>query len=132
MRILPTKESRLTPESLDHAPYLRACLKEALRLNSVTVGNARITGQDIVLDGYQIPKGTAVMLSLMHLQLSEKHYERSMEFIPERWLKGENTGCPVKSARDTNPFTYLPFGFGPRSCVGKRFAELETETLILR
>lgn len=132
MRILPTKETRLTAESLANAPYLRACLKEAARINPVTAGNARTAGQDVVISGYQIPKGTKLSLALLHLQLNENHYERSMEFIPERWLKSDNADCPVKSARETNPFTYLPFGFGPRSCIGKRFAELETEVLVLR
>lgn len=37
-------------------PYMKACLKEALRLNPVVAGDARGTGKDIVLEGYQVPK----------------------------------------------------------------------------
>lgn len=51
--------------------------------------------------------------------------------MPERWLKETvPNACP--EAKATNPFVYLPFGFGPRSCVGKRFAEMEMNVLITR
>lgn len=36
---------------------MRACLKEAIRLSPIVVGGFRATGQDIVLQGYQVPKG---------------------------------------------------------------------------
>lgn len=56
--------------------------------------------------------------------------ERANEFIPERFLKEVPSGCP--NSKDINPFLLLPFGFGPRHCVGKRFAELEIEILTMR
>lgn len=59
------------------------------------------------------------------------HYPNAMKFIPERWLKdGNDTGCP--SAKTAHPFIYLPFGFGPRICVGRRLGELEIYSLISR
>ncbi|GLH07268.1 Uncharacterized protein GBIM_12770 [Gryllus bimaculatus] len=48
------------------------------------------------------------------------HAER---FMPERWLKGDDPHAKG------HPFATLPFGFGPRICIGKRFAELEIEVL---
>lgn len=115
-----------------NAPYLRACLKEALRTSPVITGNGRMAGQDIVLSGYKIPKGTMLSLGQLLLQSNDKYFEKSKEFIPERWLKTKDPQCPIKSAKDTNPFIYLPFGHGPRSCVGRRFAELEVEVIIMR
>lgn len=56
MRILPEIDSKLTPESINSVPYMRACLKEALRLTPPIPGNMRGTGKDLVLQGYQIPK----------------------------------------------------------------------------
>lgn len=61
----------------------------------------------------------------------EIHFKRSNEFIPERWLK-DNTDPQCPRAKDANPFTYLPFGFGSRMCIGRRFAELEIEVLTAR
>lgn len=61
----------------------------------------------------------------------EVNYPKTNTFIPERWLKNaEHVECPY--AKTANPFTYLPFGFGSRMCVGRRLAELEMEVLITR
>lgn len=54
--VLPDADLPLTAESLDGAPYYRACLKEALRVQPIIPAQLRATGQDLVLEGYQIPK----------------------------------------------------------------------------
>lgn len=65
------------------------------------------------------------------LNTNEDVFPNGKSFIPERWLKeGNNTGCP--SAKTAHPFAFLPFGFGPRMCVGRRFAELEAYSLVAR
>lgn len=69
----------------------------------------------------------------MALQNSDVYYQDSDKFIPERWLKNveQEEGCP-QHAKNSNPFSYLPFGFGSRMCIGRRFAEMEIEVLLLR
>lgn len=57
--ILPNKDSPLTPENMKNLPYLRACIKEGLRMYPPVAGNVRQAGKDIVLQGYQIPKGVS-------------------------------------------------------------------------
>lgn len=70
------------------------------------------------------------MLTMMLSNLDE-NYPKATKFIPERWLKNsEPTECP--HAKTANPFTYLPFGFGARMCVGRRLAEMEIEVLLCR
>lgn len=60
----------------------------------------------------------------------EKQYSKPKEYLPERWLSNQPTEeCPF-SKNTAHPFVHMPFGFGPRSCVGKRFADLEIETFI--
>lgn len=63
----------------------------------------------------------------------EKYFPRSNEFLPERWIKT----CPAhyidKSIpKDHHPFASLPFGFGRRMCLGRRFADLEIQTIIAK
>lgn len=128
--ILPTKNSSLTPDNMLNLPYLRACIKEGMRLFPPIGGNIRATGKDIVLQGYRIPKGTDVAMGSMVAQQSDRFVPRAKEFLPERWLKTKEPGCP--HAKDAHPFVYLPFGNGPRTCVGRRLAMLEMEILVAR
>lgn len=67
------------------------------------------------------------MVNVM-LQNDPKYFSDPDKFIPERWLRDN----AEKSDKLSNPFVYLPFGFGPRSCIGKRFAELENYVLLAR
>lgn len=64
MTLLPNPDSPLTPESLNSLPYMRACLKESMRVTPIIAGNVRCAGRDIVLQGYQIPKGVTFLLFL--------------------------------------------------------------------
>lgn len=59
LKCLPNKASKLTADSLNNLPYMRAVLKEAQRLSPVLAGNARKTGRDVVLNGYQVPEGVS-------------------------------------------------------------------------
>jgi cytochrome P450 len=71
------------------------------------------------------------MLANSYLSLQEDQFKQTKTFLPERWLKdNKDPQCP--RAKDVHPFTYLPFGFGSRMCIGRRFAELEIEVLTAR
>lgn len=68
---------------------------------------------------------------LYSFSLDEAQFKQNKKFIPERWLKDNNDAqCP--HAKDAHPFAYIPFGFGSRMCVGRRFAELEIEVVVSR
>uniref|UniRef100_A0A2H1VDT0 SFRICE011718.2 n=1 Tax=Spodoptera frugiperda TaxID=7108 RepID=A0A2H1VDT0_SPOFR len=58
--LLPTKDTNITADILSKATYVRACIKESLRLNPVSVGIGRLTQKDFVLRGYLIPKGVSM------------------------------------------------------------------------
>ncbi|KAM8703832.1 hypothetical protein ACLKA7_008459 [Drosophila subpalustris] len=136
LQILPDKDSDFTEASINNMPYLRACIKESLRIFPLLSGNTRVTKSDIVLNGYQIPKETAVIMHSYVLHMDDQHFPRSKEFLPERWIRqtkeeSRESKCP-KDLKASNPFVYLPFGFGPRICIGKRIAEMELELGIAR
>ena len=67
------------------------------------------------------------MMPIITLGNMEKYFPQPDKYIPERWLKDG-----PYSNKKTHPFTTLPFGFGPRMCVGRRFADLEIETLVAK
>lgn len=67
-----------------------------------------------------------------HLCIStktDKYFPKADEFMPERWLRNYQGEMSYKRV---HPFVTMPFGFGVRSCVGKRFAVLEMEILVAK
>lgn len=56
-KALGNKDSRITPATLEQLPYLKACIKETLRMYPVVLGNGRSLQSDAVICGYNVPKG---------------------------------------------------------------------------
>ena len=59
LQVVGPKGSTMTPSALNEMHYLKACVKECLRLHPATFANARVTDKDLVLSGYQVPKGVS-------------------------------------------------------------------------
>ncbi|KAL6063233.1 hypothetical protein QOT17_011718 [Balamuthia mandrillaris] len=108
-----------TVETLKRLPYLKACVREGLRLHPITVLYTRILEQEFDMLGYRIPAGVSVDMLSPTLAKMEKYFPKSEEYRPERWLTGEY-----------HPYAATPFGFGPRMCVGRRVAEAEVHSVI--
>uniref|UniRef100_A0A2C9K6U5 Cholesterol side-chain cleavage enzyme, mitochondrial n=1 Tax=Biomphalaria glabrata TaxID=6526 RepID=A0A2C9K6U5_BIOGL len=101
---------------LQNMSYLKACVKETLRLFPPIPMNARTTTEDMTIGGYFIPKDTILMLNVYVMSHDENIFPDPDEFRPDRWMRGEEEVAP-------SPFSFVPFGFGTRSCVGRRIAE---------
>ncbi|GBN30371.1 putative cytochrome P450 301a1, mitochondrial [Araneus ventricosus] len=125
-RIVPNK-SPLSVDGLNQLSYLRACVKESMRLCPTVQGTSRILDRDIVLSGYRIPANTQIILNYNVSSTQEKYFKDADKYIPERWLKS-GTG----QREDREAFAFVPFGFGPRMCIGRRIAELEMFTLLTK
>ncbi|OWK54493.1 1,25-dihydroxyvitamin D(3) 24-hydroxylase, mitochondrial [Lonchura striata] len=113
-RVLAAQESP-SAESLRNMPYLKACLKESMRLTPSVPFTTRTIDTDMVLGNYMLPKGTVLMINSHALGCSEDYFRGWAEFRPERWL---HRGF-------IQPFSHVPFGMGRRMCVGRRVAELQ-------
>lgn len=61
--MLPNIDSKLTAEGMNKLPFMRACLKESMRLQPVVAGTQRAVSEHLVLHGYQVPKGVSGMCS---------------------------------------------------------------------
>ncbi|XP_061196416.1 probable cytochrome P450 49a1 [Saccostrea echinata] len=103
-----------------HLNYLKACLKESFRLVfPVPVGTARSLDKDITIKGFRIPAFTNIVFCSGITCQDSKYFEKPEAFIPERWLRVSDKYSP------THSFAHIPFGYGPRKCIGQTFAETE-------
>ncbi len=97
--------------------YLDMAISEILRLNLV-MPLQRSCVEDLEMPGgVRVPKGTDVHISLAGIHLDPEVYPDPMELIPERFSKEE------KAKR--SPYSFMPFGQGPRNCIAMRFAMFE-------
>ncbi|XP_007067091.2 25-hydroxyvitamin D-1 alpha hydroxylase, mitochondrial [Chelonia mydas] len=114
------------PSAADVAqmPLLKAVVKEALRLYPVIPSNARvISDRDIQVGEYLIPRKTLITLCHYATSRDARFFPEPDCFKPERWLQKDATH---------HPFASVPFGFGKRSCIGRRIAELEVHLALAR
>lgn len=129
VRIFPDPNTdKLCAKSLEQMHYSRAFVKEVLRLYSTVIGNGRTLQQDTVICGYHIPKGIQLVFPTLVTGRMPQYVSKPNEFLPERWLKQISDG----GLDVLHPFASLPYGHGPRMCLGRRFADLEMHVLIAK
>lgn len=107
----------LTVADVAQLPYTVAVLHEALRLCPPAPAIGRLAMRDVVVDGFRIPQGTNVVVACYALHRDPELWDEPETFDPERFSADRSEG--------RSRWQYLPFGAGPRSCVGDHFAMLE-------
>lgn len=103
-----------TYDALAQIEYLDMVMNESLRLYPIAGRLERVCKADVEVNGVLIPKRTVVVVPTLVLHKDAKYWPEPEEFRPERFSK--------KNQDSINPYTYLPFGDGPRNCIGMRFA----------
>ncbi|KAI5128078.1 Cytochrome P450 3A4 [Manis pentadactyla] len=109
-------------DALVQMEYLDMVVNESLRLFPVAGRLEQLCKKDVEIKGVLIPKGTVVMVPIFVLHQDPELWPEP-EFRPERFSK--------KNKDSINPYTYLPFGSGPRNCIGMRFALLNMKLAIV-
>jgi len=127
-RVIPDPNTKLDIQLLDKCYYLKAFIKEVLRMYSTVIGNGRTLMEDTVICGYQIPKGVQCVFPTLVTGSMEEYVTDAHVFRPERWLKASQGGIEG----NLHPFASLPYGYGARMCLGRRFADLEMQILLAK
>ncbi|EDS34502.1 cytochrome P450 9b2 [Culex quinquefasciatus] len=117
----------LNYETLQSMKYLDMVTSEVLRVWPIGTLVDRCCIKDYVYDDGQgcrftIEKGKTVFVSIVGLHNDPQYFPNPDKFDPERFSD--------ENRHNIKPNTYLPFGIGPRNCIGSRFALMELKTII--
>lgn len=109
--------AELTPDDVPALGYTVRVLQEALRLCPPAAGTLRTLTRDIAVDGHRLEAGTVAIVNFYALHRDPALWDNPLTFDPDRFLPERSQG--------RSRWQYLPFGGGPRSCIGDHFAMLE-------
>jgi cytochrome P450 len=107
----------LTPEDVPRLGYTVQVLHETLRLCPPAAAVGRMAVEDVEVDGYCVEAGTMLIVGIYAIHRDPALWDHTLVFDPDRFSPDHSEG------RDR--WQYLPFGAGPRSCIGDHFAMLE-------
>jgi len=102
----------------EHA-YLDATIQETLRVRPPLTDAVRVATKSVDLAGHHLPPGTMIMIAIPLVHARADLFERPLSFSPERFL-----------GTHPSPHHWIPFGGGPRRCIGAALATFEMATVI--
>jgi cytochrome P450 len=117
---------RQTPglESVNRLEFLDRVIKEVLRLYPpIHIGNRR-AAKELEFQGYRIPAGQRVVYSIYLTHRMPEYWPDPQRFDPQRFTPEQ---CSLRPH-----YAYLPFGGGPRNCIGFAFAQVEVKVVLAR
>ena len=108
---------------LDNLPYSLQVIQETMRVYTVVpiISRQAISGDEI--DGTKIPENSVVEIDIQQIHRAPGLWDQPETFLPERFALDNNT--------DRHRFAYLPFGGGPRICIGAKFSLQEAHLILV-
>jgi cytochrome P450 len=116
-RVLGADDQHPTVERIAALGYTTQVVKEAMRLYPSAYGIGRQIPEGDVIDGYHLPPGADVFVSPWVTHRSPRIWEEPQRFDPDRFAPEQE--------KQRHRYAYLPFGGGPRACIGQYFSMLE-------
>lgn len=112
-----------TMADLPALPYLRMLVDEVLRIYppAWAISSRNVIEDDVIL-GYRIPRKSLVFILPYIIHRDPRFWDRPEEVIPERFAD--------QQAADRHRYAYIPFGAGPRKCIGNTFALTEAQLIL--
>jgi cytochrome P450 len=111
-----------TYNDLPHLPYSLQVFKESLRLYPSIHAIIRFAGKHDRIGAYSIPRGSTILISPYAVHRRSEYYPEPEKFDPERFAP-ENEKLRPR-------YAYVPFGAGPRICIGNHFATMEGHLML--
>ncbi|KAI0252651.1 cytochrome P450 sterol C22-desaturase [Lactifluus subvellereus] len=124
-RVRPGQHDKpMTLEDLDQMPYLKAVVKESLRVKPPVTMVPYLATKPFPISGdYTVPSGSMVIPSFYNALHDPKVFPDPDTLLPERWLDSENPA-------NKNPQNYLVFGSGPHKCIGIEYATMNIAVVL--
>jgi cytochrome P450 len=111
-----------TPVSIRGLHYLKQVIDESMRCFPPAWIMGRKTIEPDVIDGYEIPAGTNVIMPIYVVHHDASIWENPDEFKPERFA--------IENLKEKHKYSFFPFGGGPRLCIGNNFAIQEMQVCL--
>lgn len=111
-----------TLADLPHLPYTEMVIKETMRLYPPAWAISRESIAEVDIGGYRIPPGTPLLVSPWTLGRDARWFAEPERFDPERFTPENEAQLPR--------YAYIPFGGGPRVCIGNQFAMMEARLIL--
>ena len=117
-------DNDITYDTIKDLVYLDAFIDETLRLKPPVIAHFRSCVKDCTIKGIPFKKGTNVQLGILPAHMDPELFPEPEKFQPERFLK--------ENADNIQPYSWRPFGAGPRVCIGQRLAVTEMKLFMAK
>lgn len=109
LRSVDGGKTHIDHSDIDHLPFLRAVIRETLRLHTLVPFVPNKAAASVQVHGYTIPKGSTVIMNLWGVHHDAKVWPEPDKFIPDRFLGDKEVGVDLE---------FIPFSAGRRICLG--------------